>query len=76
MAPPASHDTPACSAGSRAAARSTTRLWRMRARGMLLLLCAHLPGLAVMALARGKGPRILLELVPVAAAALLASCPG
>ena len=32
------------------------RLWQMRHRGMLLLLCAHVPALAAFAIARGSGP--------------------
>src|SRR4051812_9047621 len=50
------------------------RLWQRRHRGMLLLLVAHLPGLAVFALARGNAPaHVALEVLPVAALAALAA---
>ena len=53
------------------------RLWQMRHRGMLLLLCAHVPALAAFAIARGSGPvHIAVELLPVVALAVLGAVPG
>src|SRR5215218_9110234 len=52
------------------------RLWQKRHRGMLLLLFAHLPALAVFALARANAPlHVAIEVLPVAGLAALAASP-